>query len=172
MRFVPLLSLLLLPACATIVNGSTQAVAVNSSPTGSSCTVDRTGARLGMIPATPGSLILQRNSNELLVTCTKEGYTTAAKTIPASFNGTTFGNLLFGGIVGIVVDASSGANHSYPDAINVEMAANPATSPVVSGTPVASADQPYMPGTPIHLTPVVQSVSAPASVTPTKSPRI
>lgn len=36
----------------------------------------------------------------------------------------TFGNILFGGIIGVAVDASSGAMHEYPAAISIAMAPN------------------------------------------------
>lgn len=33
----------------------------------------------------------------------------------------TFGNILFGGLIGIVVDAASGATNQYPDAVTITM---------------------------------------------------
>ena len=33
----------------------------------------------------------------------------------------TFGNILFGGIVGVVVDAASGAMHQYPETVTITL---------------------------------------------------
>ena len=33
----------------------------------------------------------------------------------------TFGNILFGGIIGIAVDAASGAMHQYPDSVTITL---------------------------------------------------
>ena len=47
--------------------------------------------------------------------------------LASSFTGATFGNLLLGGFVGVVIDASSGANNKYPERIVVVM--TPSTFP-------------------------------------------
>ena len=143
-RFAVLLPLLILPACATILKGTTQEVKLTSEPAGAACTFDRTGAQLGVVPATPGRVMLQRSSLEMVVTCTKPGFEKTAQTVKGNFNGATFGNILLGGIVGAVVDASSGANYSFPDVVHVTMAATPAA-------PAAPA--PFVPGSPIRLQP-------------------
>lgn len=120
-----ILPLVMLSACATLVNGSSQNVTVSTNPTGASCTLDRVGARVGAIPATPGSVRLDKSKNDLSVTCAKDGYQTATTVHAPSFGGATFGNLIAGGVIGVVVDAASGANYSYPDDIRLDLAANP-----------------------------------------------
>ena len=67
------LPLAMLSACATLVNGSSQNVTVSTNPPGASCTLDRVGARIGAIPATPGSVRLDKSKNDLSVTCAKGG---------------------------------------------------------------------------------------------------
>lgn len=99
---------------------------VSTNPPGASCTLDRVGARVGAIPATPGSVRLDKSKNDLSVTCAKDGYQTATVARPPSFGAATFGNIIAGGVIGVVVDAASGANYTYPDDIRIDLAANPA----------------------------------------------
>ena len=53
--------------------------------------------------------------------CEKEGYLRAGGALVAETQGMTFGNLLFGGIIGLAIDAGSGAMHEYPAAITVAL---------------------------------------------------
>ena len=121
-RIVVLLPLALLPACATIVNGSSQTVTVSTTPPAATCTLDRVGERIGAIAATPGSVRIDKSKNDLSVTCSKSGYQTATVTHSSKFSGVTFGNFIAGGAVGFIVDASTGANFSYPEDIRLELA--------------------------------------------------
>jgi hypothetical protein len=125
LRMVPVLSLLLLPACATLVSGTDQTVTVSTTPSGASCTLDRVGERVGAVPATPGSLRVDKSVHDHTVTCSKEGFETASATHASKFNGATFGNLLAGGVIGLAIDASSGANFTYPSDIRLQLAALP-----------------------------------------------
>lgn len=144
-----MLPLALLSACATLVNGTSQTVTVSTTPPGASCTLDRMGTRIGAVSVTPGSVRIDKSKNDLAVTCTKDGFQTATVAHAPSFGGATFGNIIAGGVIGVVVDAASGANYSYPDDIRVEMAASAPISP-----PMAQQAPSSMPGTAIHLTPV------------------
>lgn len=145
-RFAVLLPLLFLPACATIIKGSTQEMALTSEPPGAICSVERTGAQIAAVTSTPASVVLKRNSADLVVKCAKPGFDPRTATVQASFNGVTFGNLLLGGLIGVVVDASTGANFSYPEQVNITLPPSAVVAP-----PAAPA--PYVPGGPIRLQP-------------------
>jgi hypothetical protein len=41
--------------------------------------------------------------------------------LSSKFTGATVGNILLGGIVGVVVDAASGANNKYPERVTIVM---------------------------------------------------
>ena len=112
---------LLLPGCATVVNGTTQTMTVNTAPQGAACTLEREGANIGMVTATPGMVSFSKSGKELAVTCNKPGYLAATARAVPSFSGWTFGNLLLGGIVGVVVDASTGANFNYPNQVTLPL---------------------------------------------------
>ena len=126
-----------LSACATIVNGTSQTVTISTAPPGATCTVDRMGARIGAVPQTPGSLRLDKSKNDLSVTCSKSGFQTANVTRAPSFGVATLGNIIAGGVIGLVVDAASGASYDYPADIRLDLAADAA-----SGSPPLASRQP------------------------------
>ncbi len=107
---------MLVSGCATIVKGSTQDLNINTDPAGASCDLSRGGNVIASINPTPGSVQIKKDKNDIEVKCKKAGFIETAGQIPASFEGWTVGNVLFGGFIGIAVDYSSGALNSYaPD---------------------------------------------------------
>lgn len=132
-KFLCMLSVLMAPGCATVMEGTGQSVSIDSEPPGASCQVNRAGAPIGGV-TTPGSIHLDKSKNDLSVTCQKPGFQTATVASSPHFNGTTFGNILIGGLVGVAVDAATGANYSYDENIHVGLAAAP--TPLAAGHPV------------------------------------
>jgi len=105
-----------LTGCASIMTGSTQAISFNSSPPGASIVVD--GADMGKTPAT---LNLKRNKG-YAVSIQLEGYETQAINLDRSVNGWVWGNILLGGLIGLVVDASTGAMYKLtPEQVSATM---------------------------------------------------
>src|SRR5688572_18791905 len=82
----------LLPGCATIMQGSTQQVSVGSSPTGARVTID--GVERG---STPVVVDLKRRDTHLIAIQT-EGYLPYEMTLSRSVSGWVVGNILFGGV--------------------------------------------------------------------------
>ena len=126
------LSLLLLSGCATVVGGTSQVVSISTAPEGAACKVERGGAIIGMVPSTPGLVQLSKGMHDLSVSCSKPGYDTATARAGSSFNGYTFGNLIIGGAIGIVVDVATGANFDYPPLVDVAMNPTPGSMPPVA----------------------------------------
>ncbi len=114
-------------ACATIVGGTTQEVLVQSEPSGAGCAIDRNGASIGVVASTPGKVILSRSKETAIVSCSKDGYEKSQEALVSSFTGATLGNILVGGLVGVAVDAASGANNKYPERVTVVL--TPASFP-------------------------------------------
>ena len=123
-RIAALTFTVLLPACATVVEGTSDNVTLSTNPAGATCTVDRNGERVGVVATTPGSIRLHKSRHDLVVACTKRGYQPSTVTASSRFTGTTFGNILAGGAVGVVVDAASGANNRYPSEVRVDLVEN------------------------------------------------
>lgn len=146
----PLLMTLLLPGCATIMEGTSQTVYVLTRPAGAACTVDRAGAHVGDVVATPGSLRLAKGKNSLDIRCNKPGYQPASLLQKAKVARQTAGNLiLFGGAIGVVTDAASGARYVYPPYVTLDLAPMPGSPPApeawdfrcpVAGTTVVRSD--------------------------------
>jgi hypothetical protein len=49
----------------------------------------------------------------------KDGATIAQQSFPASTRGMVWGNIIFGGIIGVVIDYSNGAAHHYAKQLRV-----------------------------------------------------
>lgn len=114
-------------ACATVVGGTSQDVLIESEPKGAECTVDRLGANIGVVRPTPGRVNISRSKDNVIVSCGLDGYEQSNEVLASSFTGATIGNLLLGGLVGVAVDAASGANNKYPDRVMVVL--TPASFP-------------------------------------------
>jgi hypothetical protein len=127
-RVVPLALLvaLLLPGCATVFEGTSESVAINTTPPGATCTIDRDGQRLGTVSPTPGSISVAKSKNDITVSCSLQNHQASQVSVSPKFVGTTFANILLGGVVGIVADAASGANFDLPDRVDLTMAPDPA----------------------------------------------
>jgi hypothetical protein len=117
---------LLLPGCATIFEGTSQSVTISTDPAGADCSIDRKGSHIGQVNPTPGSIHFDKSKDDLSVLCKHPGYQSATVTESPKFQGTTFGNIIAGGIVGVIVDAASGANFEYPSEVKITMAPDPA----------------------------------------------
>jgi hypothetical protein len=105
-----------LPACATVVAGTTQDLAIDTEPSGASCDLKRGAALMATVPSTPAKVNVSRarSVDAIHLTCRKEGVGAAAATLASRFNGATVGNVIAGGLIGVLVDAASGANYDYP----------------------------------------------------------
>jgi hypothetical protein len=116
-RLFPIVALASLSACATIMHGSKQNIAVNSNPSGATIFVDN--QQMGVTPAT---LNLSRKQSHV-VRLTLDGYQPYEMTMARGTSGWVWGNIVFGGLIGLVVDASSGAIYKLsPDVITAQMA--------------------------------------------------
>ena len=90
-------------------------------PEGATCTMSRKGEVIGAINPTPGSVQVYKSSEGLDLSCRKQGYLDTEAKINANVQGWTFGNIMLGGIIGIVVDAGSGAMHEYQSTIKIQL---------------------------------------------------
>ena len=129
MRKLAVLALTLaLVGCATITKGTTQTIAVDTPGVpGATCTIQTPSGPRGVV--TPGNVTLDKQSAALPITCTKECYVMGSSMIPSGTESMAAGNVLLGGVVGLGVDAASGAMNKYPDMFTVAMTPDPACRP-------------------------------------------
>jgi hypothetical protein len=109
-----------LAGCATITTGTTQPINFNSEPQQAECTLTREGQTLGTV-TTPGPLVIKRNASTIHVVCRKAGYEEGHVVMNSRFETASAGNFLVGGIIGVMVDASSGANSRYESNVMVRL---------------------------------------------------
>lgn len=106
--------------CATVINGTTQRVAVHTHPEGVRFSVDDGPP----IHVTPTTVELHRSRGHSL-TFTKDGYHTEHVAIYRAFSGSTAGNLLLGGLIGGGIDLLSGGAYALvPEVVHVTMREN------------------------------------------------
>ena len=88
--------------CASIMHGTTQSVGVSSVPSGATVSVN--GQNFG---TTPAFAKLSRKDQHV-VSISMPGYQTQDLTLTKSVSGWVWGNIVFGGFIGLAVDAMSG----------------------------------------------------------------
>jgi hypothetical protein len=119
--------MLLASGCASIVNGSTEQISVTTDPVaGANCELKNSEGTWQV--TTPGTVEVNRARSDLNVTCTKDGYPTTATVMHSKMNFMTFGNVLAGGVIGVMVDSSTGANTEYETPINISLTGTPSDS--------------------------------------------
>lgn len=119
--FFVLVVVALLPACASITKGTDQEIAVSSNPTGARCELKRDGGQIASVNPTPGSVKVDKSKHDITVRCSKEGHQDGIGILRSSFEAWTVGNIVFGGLVGLAIDAGSGAINTYPSSIEVNL---------------------------------------------------
>lgn len=109
-----------LSGCATIVEGTTQSVSVTTTPEdGAQCTLLNSQGTWYL--TSPGSTTVHKTKTDLKVICDKPGFEQGRVVAVSHFGAMTAGNVLAGGVVGIGVDAASGANYHYDSPIVVPL---------------------------------------------------
>lgn len=158
----------LLSGCASVIKGSTQSINISTPPTtGAICNLSSAQGNWQVM--SPGAVSVDKSKEDIQIRCAKPGWQEAALTIPSNFEGWTVGNILLGGVVGIGVDAATGAINEYPHTFQVPMMQ--ATGMPAIGTPMAlTAPQPIPAPLPSHPpSPPVYAPPPPAGAADTGS---
>jgi len=107
----------LVAACATIMHGTSQQVGINSQPTGAMVAVDSLPAG-----STPVAAKLARKRSHR-ISLTMPGYQTFEIATTRKTSGWVWGNIVFGGLIGLIVDASTGGLYDVrPEQVNAQLA--------------------------------------------------
>jgi hypothetical protein len=93
-------------------------VTVKTIPEGADCHFKRDDALVARVNPTPGVVTVGKSAGKIAVLCEKPGYENTAGEMASEFQAMTFGNILLGGVIGVVVDAASGAMMKYPESIS------------------------------------------------------
>lgn len=158
---------IVLTSCATLMHGSSQDVGVQSSPTGANVTIDNqtTGQ-------TPYVAHLSRRDNHI-VKVALPGYAPAEMTLTRGVSGWVWGNIIFGGIPGLAVDAISGGLYDLtPSQLSATLLAQSVTSESQKSNPSPIfRTAPAQPPSPVvdAVTATPAGVHAQASIGPPQS---
>lgn len=120
-------ALVALSGCSSIVSKSEYAVAITSKPeTASFVVVNKAGQQVHS-GVTPSTITLSSSSGYFkgetyTVTFKKDGYPDKTFTMKSSVDGWYFGNIVFGGLIGmLIVDPATGAMYNLPKRVDVSL---------------------------------------------------
>lgn len=162
------MSVALLGGCSTILEGRTQEITITTTPSGASCTLNREGAPIGTVRATPGSVTVDKNKYDIEVVCDLDGYERMTYLDESGTAAAVFGNILIGGAAGVDADTANGSRYKYDSSVTIALIPRTNTPLTESRPALASTPVPIIPPPPamvVASTPL-PPVSAPAAVMP------
>jgi hypothetical protein len=123
-RLIAISSLAALSGCASLIAGHTQSVTVQARHqgeivTGAQCQISNDRGK-GHIQ-TPGSTIVRKSAEDLIVLCEKPPLALGQATVKPSTGKWAYGSFFTSGVIGTAIDFNSGAAYDYPTVITVEM---------------------------------------------------
>jgi len=125
-RIRPAVALLAaLPGCATITGSELQSILVSTrTRTGeplekAECTLQSPSGLWKV--TTPGSVMVLRSAEDMQVECRREGHPPGLAKLVSRAHGGMFGNIIFGGGIGALIDHSKGTGYEYPNVVMVTM---------------------------------------------------
>jgi hypothetical protein len=119
--FTIILLSLISASCATIFKGSSQAITINSTPGKAAITIKTFAGVEVFTGVTPVTTPLPKK-HEYLVSIKLDGYKESTTQISQSLQGWFWGNLLCGGVIGMIIDWTSGAMWDLePESINITL---------------------------------------------------
>ena len=118
---------IMMTSCASILSKSEYPVSLMSSPAGAKVQVKKNGMVVHE-GTTPSTITLSASSGfftaaKYEVIFSKKGYPQQTIPLTADIDGWFFGNILFGGLIGIlIVDPATGAMFKLPESVNAHFA--------------------------------------------------
>lgn len=113
-----------LTSCASITGSNTQSITVlavcggSAVAKGATCILSNDQGQWFL--STPGAVVVGKSGSDLKIRCEKGG-SSGELTLRSSANSNMVGNVLIGGPIGAVMDASSGSGFDYPKTATVSL---------------------------------------------------
>lgn len=120
-------ALVLLTGCASITGTTGQNVSVETrtkegkAVIGAAC--ELTNSKGKWFVTTPGSVGIRRSNDDMLIVCTKEGFEPGRANAISDTKGSMFGNIIFGGGIGAIIDHNQGTAYEYPTLLQIILGA-------------------------------------------------
>jgi hypothetical protein len=130
--------------CASITGTTNQNVSIQTlqsngaEVSGANC--ELTNAKGKWFVTTPGSVGITRSNDDMQVMCKKEGHEPGRAVVVSATKGSMFGNIIFGGGIGAVIDHNTGAAYEYPGFFQVMMGAVRRVEPAGANNAVTGAN--------------------------------
>jgi hypothetical protein len=70
---------------------------------------------------TPATVMVHRSNKDLMVKCTMSGLPDARANVVSKTKANMFGNIIFGGGIGAIIDHNNGSAYSYPPVLKLIM---------------------------------------------------
>lgn len=116
---------ILVTGCASITGNANQTVSVQTKePTGAEvvgANCELTNSKGKWFITTPGSVGVHRSNDDMQIICRKDDYQQGKNAIVSETKGMMFGNIIFGGGIGAIVDHNTGAAYEYPSFFQILM---------------------------------------------------
>ena len=145
--------------CASITGTNSQSVSVQTREQSGkeviAASCELTNNKGKWFVTTPGSLTIQRSNDDMQVLCNKPGSEPGRASVVSATKGSMFGNIIFGGGIGAVIDHNTGAAYEYPNFVQVVMGMFAKIDP-----PPSNVDQPANSSSPQTSAPAMQPVSS------------
>jgi hypothetical protein len=151
-----------LAGCASVFEGTSQDIAINTNPSAASCVLEREGRAIGAVPTTPGAVTVRKSKYDITIKCDKPGYQQSTYINHSGTTATIAANvavdLLLTLGVSSIVDSATGADNKYDRVVNIMLA------PIANGPATAQSGG--------AVTPAAATVSMPteAAAAPTGLP--
>lgn len=109
--------------CSSLTQGEMQTVALTASyegnPVDAECKLNND--RGAWSAKSPMNVAVRKSGEDLEVTCKKEGMPDGLLKAISRAAGSMFGNIIFGGGIGAVIDHTKGTGYNYPNQLPVKM---------------------------------------------------
>lgn len=116
---------LYLTGCASITGSEMQSVSLTASDADgkvvdkAECSLDNDKGHWAGV--TPNFVNIHRSAEDLTVVCKKTGFVDGVLKAVSRAAGSMFGNIIFGGGIGAIIDHNKGNGYNYPDELPVKM---------------------------------------------------
>lgn len=120
-----LATLILTSGCASITGTTLQNFSIQTvdkdakEVKGAACELSNSKGKWFL--STPGSTTINRSNDNLTVVCQKDGTEPGRASVVSATKGSMFGNIIFGGGIGAIVDHNNGSAYEYPAFVQVMM---------------------------------------------------
>ncbi|MDB5874821.1 MAG: hypothetical protein JWQ07_4263 [Ramlibacter sp.] len=124
-RVLALIATVAATGCASVAGGNVQKMYVQaqaadgSAVTGADCALSNDKGTWRI--KSPGDTSIVRSNKPMEVKCEKAPLPQGMVSVESGTRGAMFGNIILGGVVGAVIDHSSGAAYEYPEIVRVVM---------------------------------------------------